>query len=70
MSYVTPFTAHHSPSMVKDVGAEWVILGHSERRNVFGESNEVRILIVLKCNFIVLFISSCVFVIVLSFLTL
>lgn len=28
--------------MVKDVGAEWVILGHSERRNVFGESDEVR----------------------------
>lgn len=27
--------------MVKDVGAEWVILGHSERRNVFGESDEV-----------------------------
>ena len=37
------FTAHHSPSMIKDVGAEWVILGHSERRNVFGESNEVKI---------------------------
>ena len=31
----------NSPSMVKDVGAQWVILGHSERRNVFGESNEV-----------------------------
>lgn len=30
-----------SPNMVKDVGAEWVILGHSERRNVFGESDEV-----------------------------
>ena len=23
--------------MIKDVGAGWVILGHSERRNVFGE---------------------------------
>lgn len=32
----------NSPSMVKDVGAEWVILGHSERRNVFGESDEVK----------------------------
>jgi len=28
--------------MIKDVGAEWVILGHSERRNVFGENNEVK----------------------------
>ena len=30
-----------SPQMVVDVGAEWVILGHSERRHVFKESNEV-----------------------------
>ena len=30
-----------SPAMIKDVGAEWVILGHSERRHVFGESDEV-----------------------------
>lgn len=35
------FTGEISPSMVKDVGAEWVILGHSERRNVFGESDEL-----------------------------
>lgn len=27
--------------MIKDVGAEWVILGHSERRNVFGETDAV-----------------------------
>lgn len=27
--------------MIKDVGVTWVILGHSERRHVFGESNEV-----------------------------
>lgn len=31
-----------SPAMIKDVGVEWVILGHSERRNVFGESDAVR----------------------------
>lgn len=37
--YSMPY--NNSPSMVKDVGAEWVILGHSERRNVFGESDEV-----------------------------
>ena len=30
-----------SPQMIADVGATWVILGHSERRHVFGESNEV-----------------------------
>lgn len=27
--------------MIKDIGAQWVILGHSERRHVFGESNQV-----------------------------
>ena len=25
--------------MIKDVGCEWVILGHSERRHVLGESD-------------------------------
>jgi len=33
------FTGELSPAMIKDVGCEWVILGHSERRNVFGESD-------------------------------
>lgn len=27
--------------MIKDCGVNWVILGHSERRHVFGESDEV-----------------------------
>ena len=27
--------------MLKDFGLNWVILGHSERRHVFGESDEV-----------------------------
>ena len=30
-----------SAEMIKDVGCEWVILGHSERRHVFGESDQV-----------------------------
>ncbi|KAK4337432.1 hypothetical protein RND71_043636 [Anisodus tanguticus] len=35
------FTGEISPDMIKDIGATWVILGHSERRNVFGESDEL-----------------------------
>ena len=31
------FTGEISPAMIKDLGLEWVILGHSERRHVFGE---------------------------------
>jgi len=33
------FTGELAPAMVLDCGAEWVILGHSERRNVFGEAD-------------------------------
>lgn len=35
------FTGEISPAMIKDVGAEWVILGHSERRAIFGESDQL-----------------------------
>lgn len=30
-----------SPSMIKDVGCDWVILGHSERRTIFGENDNL-----------------------------
>lgn len=30
-----------SPAQLKDVGATWVILGHSERRQIFGETDEL-----------------------------
>lgn len=33
------FTGEVSPSMLKSVGCEYVILGHSERRTIFSESN-------------------------------
>ena len=35
------FTGEISSSMLKSVGCEYVILGNSERRTIFGESNEV-----------------------------
>ncbi|MCH9631758.1 MAG: Bifunctional PGK/TIM [Chlamydiae bacterium] len=35
-----PFTGEISADMVKDAGAEFVILGHSERRHTFNETNE------------------------------
>jgi triosephosphate isomerase len=35
------FTGEICPAMIKDVGCEWVILGHSERRNVFGETDQL-----------------------------
>lgn len=35
------FTGDISASMIKDCGGDWVILGHSERRHVFGESDEL-----------------------------
>jgi len=33
------FTGEISPAMIKDFGLQWVILGHSERRHIFGESD-------------------------------
>jgi triosephosphate isomerase len=36
------YTGESSPQMIKDFGLDWVVLGHSERRHVFGETdNEV-----------------------------
>lgn len=34
------FTGEVSPLMLKDVGCEYVIIGHSERRTYFSETNE------------------------------
>lgn len=35
------FTGEISPAMIKDIGANWVILGHSERRTIFGEKDDL-----------------------------
>ena len=35
------YTGETSAAMLKDFGLGWVILGHSERRHVFGESDQV-----------------------------
>ena len=35
------FTGEVSSSMLKESGASWVILGHSERRQLFGETDEM-----------------------------
>lgn len=34
------FTGEVAPSMLKDVGCAFVIVGHSERRSIYGESSE------------------------------
>ncbi len=34
------FTGEISPAMVKDAGARWILIGHSERRHVFHETDD------------------------------
>ena len=35
------FTGEISPKMIKNSGANYVLVGHSERRQIFGETNEM-----------------------------
>lgn len=35
------FTGEISPEMIKELGTEYVIIGHSERRQYFGETNKL-----------------------------
>ncbi len=35
------YTGEISPVMIKDIGAKFVILGHSERRSYYGETSEI-----------------------------
>ena len=35
-----PYTGEISPKMLKDIGVDYVIIGHSERRNKFNETDE------------------------------
>jgi len=47
------FTGEIAPNMIKDLGCEYVIIGHSERRQYFGETDETvnkRIFAALKAS--------------------
>lgn len=35
------FTGEISPSMLRQIGCDWVIIGHSERRHIFCESDDM-----------------------------
>lgn len=48
-----PFTGEIAAPMLKDVGCRHVILGHSERRHIFGESDSIvnaKVLTALECD--------------------
>jgi triosephosphate isomerase len=54
------FTGEVTASMVKDLGLPWVILGHSERRSIFKESDELIGTKVAKCLGVGLKVIACV----------
>lgn len=39
---IIPAVSIYSVEQLKDIGCKWVILGHSERRHIIGETDEVR----------------------------
>lgn len=41
----------YSPEMLKDLGVEWSIIGHSERRNLFGEDDKVSLLLLSRLQY-------------------
>jgi len=43
------YTGEISGQQLKDFGIDWTLIGHSERRTCFGESNEVRFDVQLDC---------------------
>lgn len=52
------FTGEISPSMLKDIGCNYVLIGHSDRRHIFNETDEDinnKIKIALKHNFKIIF---------------
>ena len=52
------FTGEISPLALADIGVEFVIIGHSERRTIFGEKNEIlneKVLNALKHNLKVIY---------------
>ena len=49
------YTGEISPLMIKDIGCRYVIIGHSERRQYFGETDELvnkKLAVALKCNLV------------------
>jgi len=52
------YTAAISPQMLLDVGCAWTIIGHSERRHIFGENDELlneKLRYALACGLKVMF---------------
>ncbi len=50
------YTGEISPMFLKKIGIEYIILGHSERRDIFNESNDF---VIFSISFFVCFANFC-----------
>jgi hypothetical protein len=58
LNHSVNLSCHHevSADMLKDFGAEYVIVGHSERRSLYGESDEMvaeKVQVALSSHFLI-----------------
>lgn len=44
------YTGEISAQQLKDFGIDWTLIGHSERRTYFGETNDVASISILGCR--------------------
>lgn len=54
------FTGENSCEMLQDIGVNWTLIGHSERRDYFGETDELLGAKIAKCQSVGMNVAACI----------